>query len=366
MNPIVTPEIQEVMKAVHYRPAVSVIMPFEAKANLKTELAHSLKFAADKVEKELQENYPAEITSLMMHKLRNIISNLEPDVQKKSVAIYVSPVFEKVLYLGIAVEEKIIVDESFEIRDLVYCKKQMHKYLALLLSGKESRLYLCNSERFVKLVLDTPESIEAYKNDTPERVANFTDMSEQKEIVMEKFLHHIDKALDRVLRFYHLPLIVLGTDRTLGHFKKLTRHGEAVSTYVPGNYEEATFPELRQITEPHVISWKRERQNELLNRLEEAANKKELAVGITDVWREAMHQKGRLLVVEKNYMHAAQHGSSEDEIYKINEPVAQSLYIKDAVDDVIEKVLENGGDVEFVEEGFLKDFQHIALIQYYQ
>jgi hypothetical protein len=84
-----------------------------------------------------------------------------------------------------------------------------------------------------------------------------------------------------------------------------------------------------------------------------------------DVWREAMHQKGRLLVVEKNYMYAAQHGSKEDIIYKTVEPYNKFSYIKDAVDDVIEKVLENGGDVEFVDESVIKDYHHIALVQYY-
>jgi hypothetical protein len=365
MNPIVTPEIQEVMNAVHYRPAVSIIVPFEPKANQKTELTHSLKIAAGKVEKELQKNYPGEISLLVMQKLRNMISKLEADVHKKSIALYVSPVFEKVLYLDMAVEEKIIVDESFEIRDLLYCKKQLHKYLALLLSGKESRLYLGNSDRFVRMVLDTPESLVSYLNDTPERVANFSDSSEQKEIVMEKFLHHIDKALDRVLHAYHLPLFVLGTERIMGHFNKLTRHGGAVSKYVAGNYEGATLPELKDILEPHISALKKEKQKELLSLLEKAAGKKELAIGITDVWREATHQKGRLLVVEKNYMYAAQHGCTEDVIYKVDEPTDKSFYIKDAVDDVIEKVLANGGDVEFVDEGLLKDYQQIALVQYY-
>ena len=45
MNPVVTPEIIEVMEALHYRPAVSIIMPFEPKMSLKTELTHSLKTA---------------------------------------------------------------------------------------------------------------------------------------------------------------------------------------------------------------------------------------------------------------------------------------------------------------------------------
>ena len=365
MNPVVTPEIREVMEAVNYRPAVSIILPFEPKMSLKTELTHSLKTAADKVEQELLENYPDEMGMLVMQKLRAIITGLNINTHKKSIAIYVSPVFEKVLYLDIAVEEKIIVDESFEIRDLVYSKKQLHKYLVLLLSGKASRMYLGNSDTLVRIVSNTPESVYAYVNEVPERVANFSDMSERKEIVMDKFLHHIDNALDIILNAYHLPLFVLGTERIMGHFKKFTKHAGAVIKYVHGNYEEATVQELKEILEPHIADWKKVKEKDLLNQLEEAAGKKKLAVGMRDVWREAMSHKGRLLLVEKNYMYAALHGSSEEVIYKAVEPYNKFSYIKDAVDDVMEKVLENGGDVEFVDQDVLKDYHQIALVQYY-
>ncbi len=365
MNSVVTPEIREVMEAVHYRPAVSIIMPFEPKMNLQVKLTHSLKTAADKVELELQKNYPDEMSSIVMHKLRATIKELDLNTSKKSIAIYVSPVFKKVLYLDIAVEEKIIIDESFEIRDLVYSKKQMHKYLVLLLSGKVSRMYLGNSKNFVRIISDAPESVYAYMNDAPEKVANFSDMSERKEIVMEKFLHHIDKALDIILKSYHLPLFVLGTERIMGHFRNLTKHSGAVIQYVQGNYEEATVQELKEILEPFITDWKKVKQKDLLNQLEDAAGKKKLAIGMRDVWREAMNQKGRLLVVEKNYMYAAQHGGSEDVIYKATEPYSRFSYIKDAVDDVMVKVLENGGDVEFTDEGVLKDYHQIALVQYY-
>jgi len=365
MNPIVTPEIREVMEAVLYRPAISIIMPFEPKMSLKTELNHSLKIVADKIEKELLENYPDEIVMLVMQKLKAILNNLNFNTHKKSLAIYVSPVFEKVLYLDIAVEEKIIVDKSFEIRDLVYSKKQLHKYLVLLLSGKESRMYIGNSETFVRIVSNTPESVFAYMNDIPERVANFSDMSDRKEIVMNKFLHFIDNSLDIILNAYHLPLFVLGTKRILGHFKNLTKHAGVVIEYVQGNYEESTLPQLKEILNPYIADWKKVIQKDLLNQLEEAAGKKKLVFGMKDVWRDAMAKKGRLLMVEKNFMYAAQQGSSEDVIYKTIEPYNKFSYIKDAVDDVIEKVLENGGDVEFVDEDVLKDYHHIALVEYY-
>jgi hypothetical protein len=361
MNTIITPEIREVMEAIHYRPAVSIIMPFEPKMKPKAALVHSLQMAMDKVERQLTEQYPDEISRLVMQKLGTLIRGLNYGTYKKSVAVYVSPVFEKVLYLDISVEEKIIIDESFEIRDLVYSKKQLHKYLVLLLSSKESQVYLGNSNSFVRIVSNTPE----YIDDPPERVANFSDVSERRELLTDKFLHQIDRSLDIILNSYHLPLFVLGTEKITGHFKKLTKHGSAVVEYVHGNYEDETLPGLKEVLEPYINDWKKVQQKDLLNQMEEAAGKNKLAVGMRDVWREAMRKKGRLLLVEKNYTYAAERGSTDEIIYKAIEPYNRFSYIRDAVDDVIEKVLENGGDVEFVETGLLEDHHHIVLLQYY-
>jgi hypothetical protein len=364
MNTAISPEIKEIIDVVHYRPAVSVIMPFEPKMNLKTALLHSLKIAADKVELQLLDNYPGEMCTLMMQKLKNLINNLNFNTYKKSIAIFLSPVFEKVMYLDIAVEEKIIIDESFEIRDLVYSKKQAHKYLLLLLSNNESKIYLGNSDSFVPLILNTSKSADIL-NDVPDKVANFSDVNERKEILMHKFLHYIDNSLDIILNAYHLPLFVAGTERILGHFKKITKHHTAIIEYIQGNYEEASISNLKKILSPYISKWKKVKQKELLNILEEAAGKKKLAVGMKDVWHAAFNQMGRLLVVEKNYMYAAEHSDNKDLIYKAAAPYNKISIIKDAVDDVIERVLENGGDVEFAEKSVLKNYNHIALVQYY-
>jgi Bacterial archaeo-eukaryotic release factor family 3 len=365
MNPINTNEIREVMEAVHYRPAISIILPFEPKMSLKTEVAHALKIASDKAEAEVMSNYPGELGRLVIQKLNNIIRNLNYNTHKKSIAIYVSPVFEKVLYLDVPVEEKIIVDESFEIRDLVYSKKQLHKYLVLVLSGNESKIFLGNTTEFVRIASTTPDNVIAGIHDTPQRVANFSDMSEHKEIMMEKFLRHIDQSLDILLNAYPLPLFVMGAERISGHFKNITQHNAAVIDYVYGNYEETTIPQLKEKLAPYIADWKSVMEKDLLNHLEEAAGKKKLAIGIKEVWKEAMHNKGRLLVVEKNYMYAAQHGATEDIIYELADLHSSFSYIKDAVDDIIEKVLQSGGDVEFVDDGVLKEYNKIALIQYF-
>jgi len=361
---IAIPEIREVMEAVHYMPSISIIMPFDPKMGSKAEIKYALKLAADKVEREVKQDYPVEMANLVLQKLNAIYNNLNFNTHKKSIAIYVSPVFEKVLYLDILVEEKVIVDESFEIRDLVYSKKKLHKYLVLLLSGNEYKIFLGNSESFVRIVSNTPSTVSAYVNDIPEKTANFTDEEKRNEIIMEKFLRHIDNSLNIILNTYHLPLFVVGTKRTTGHFNKLTKHRTSVIDYIPGSYVDASIEELKKVLEPYVCDWEKILQKDILQQIEEAQNRKKLAIGIHEVWREAASHKGMLLVIEKGYMYPALRGT-KGVIYPLTEPYNKFSYIKDAVDDVIEKVLEYGGDVEFIEKGLLDNYQHIVLVTYY-
>lgn len=365
MNQAITPEISEVIHAVHYRPAVSIIMPFEPKMGAKAELTDQLKRATDKVEKEIRQNYPDDLGNLVIRKLRSIIKDLNFNTYKKSIAIYVSPVFEKVLYLDIPVEEKIIIDESFEIRDLVYAKKEIHKYLVMVLSSKSCKVFIGNTNTFIKVKSNVAGNVAAVMNDAPERVANFSDPSARKEMMVKKFLHTCDEGLSFLLKTYQLPVFLTGTTKTLGYFNEISKNKKSIVGSIHGNFEQATEDELRNLLKPHVNDWKKIRMQVLLNEMEKAADAGKLSGGMMDVWKQASQHKARLLIVEKNFMYAAQKGSDDDIIYEAIEPYNKFSYIKDAVDDVIEKVLESGGDVEFVDEGILKDRQHIALIKYY-
>ncbi|MBS1669063.1 MAG: hypothetical protein JST58_16930 [Bacteroidetes bacterium] len=365
MNPIVTKEIGEVMDAVHFNPELSLIIPFEPKMSKKAEMEYALKIALDKVERQLRERYSNEMGDLVIHKLRNIIKNLNYHTHKKSIAIYVSPVFEKILYLDLLVEEKIIIDGRFEIRDLIYCKKQVHKYLVLLLSNKEFKIFIGNTETFVRVLANTSESVYAYINEAPEKVANFSDTGERKEIVMEKFLHHIDDSLGHILNSYHLPVFVLGTKRIVGHFLKLTKYANKIVETVHGNYEEASIDELKNVLLPFVLDWKTLLQKNILNQLDEANDKNKLAVGMKEVWEAAMSQRGHLLVVEKNFMYPIQDENGNDPISWGDKPYYKFSYVKDAVDAIIEKVLANGGDIEFMDEGALSSYSRIALIKFF-
>jgi hypothetical protein len=129
---------------------------------------------------------------------------------------------------------------------MIYDNK--YKYLVLLLSAKEVHLYIYDKVHFGKIKLSTADSIEAYERDMPGRMGQFTDPSAHKEVLLNNFLHHIDLALGEVLNLYpKIPLFILGTKKTTGHFNQLTKHAKAVTEYIDGNYNESSMQELKEV-----------------------------------------------------------------------------------------------------------------------
>jgi len=226
-------------------------------------------------------------------------------------------------------------------------------------------MYLADSNAFVKIISDSPAAVDRHIHEVPESLINFYDISEQEKIIINKFLHHIDNTLSLVLDAYHLPLFILGTEGIVHQFKDLTKHSGAVIEYVCGSYEEAGIEQLKEILEPYTTNWKKVWQKNLSNQLREAAVNRKLAVGMSDVWHEAMKGNGRLLIIEKNFIYGAEHESIDDIIFKAVKQYDRFSYIKNTLDDVIEKVLESGGDVEFVDKEVVKDYHHIVMIKFY-
>ena len=360
-----SPDEKAVLDAVKYLPAISIIMPFEPKISLKADLEYRLKMVVGKVEKELMNNYPSEKALPVMNRLKELTGQINYNTHKKSIAIFLSPMVEKVFYLDIPVEEKIIIDESFEIRDLVCQKKQDVQYLVLMLSAKRSIMFLANGSEMKLVKSNVANEATHAEKGIPERVANFSDPEERAEMLLDKFLHHMDGDLTLMLKAYPLPVFVMGAERVLGHYKKLTKHEQDITAFIYGNYEDLPEPEIFKIVQPHVSDWRQVKQVDLLHQLEKAMGAKKMAYGIEEVWQAATHKNCRLLLVERNFMYPARQGAEPGIIYNEETPTNYPFYIKDAVDDVIQKVLENGGDVEFTDDGLLKDYERIALIQYY-
>lgn len=352
---------REQIASVQFQPFVSLVMPFTPVITLKKDLEYLLKSALGKIEATLNATYPSEKAMPVIFKLKNLVRNLNYNTHKKSIAIFISPVVEKVYYLDVFMEEKIVVDELFKIRDLVHCKKKGIEYLVLLLGNKTSKMYLGNNSKLVLIKSNTCNNDEVYQKESIEE--DNLNKDTKAEPVSNKFLVQMDQGLSLILDSYPLPLFTMGSQEVLARFKSITKNEKNIVQFIHGDYEDVSPVEISRVLDHFISHWEKVKLQHLLKQAEKAKMQNKLASGIREVLEAAMQNKGKLLILEKNFKDNVVKTENYKSFFKTDFVSNNLFFIKDEVDQILEQVFESGGDVEFVEEGALKNFDGIVLIE---
>lgn len=357
MQTNITPSIVRIEDKKRHWPAVSIIIPFEPVVRRKDELMQNLQKIMKRVEWELGTGYDDDLVDLVMMKLKVIISGLNFTTFKKSLAIYVSPVFEKVIYMDMTVEETVTINESFIIRDIVHAKKEIPAYFVLVLNRKWSIVYEGNGSRLVKIksngIGNTP-AVGSHRLKTREKD------EDTGEFFVKRFLRHSDEGLSILLSVMPRPVLVLGNKEILDSFKSLTVNNKSIVEYVEGSFSKVTEEGLFKEIGSYITDWDKIKIKHLYRQLEKAATEGKLVSGIRDVHRSVLHHRNRLLIVSKNFLH-------NPEITEVDQPGhAGSRFnkfscVQHIIDDIIERVVGNGGDVALVDEDVLGGQQIVLL-----
>ena len=361
---ITTQRIQRHRIATDFRfPSVSIFMPFNPKMEMKSKLAFSLSKITDKTITELKDKYPGEMSLLLIHKLRAIVKNLDFSTHRKSLAIFASPVFEKIYYLNIDLEETVIVNESLQIINLLFNRKQSKQFHILMLGEKESRIFLSDTNSSIKISSESLISKNIWRNCYRQNTGYLSNTSTENEVSGKTYLPCIDNSLASVLKHEILPVFVMGTESLIMQFKSTTKNNEAIIEYVTGDFEEHSLKDLKQYLETNTNDWQKIKQKNLLYRLKDAASKNKLAFGRKQVQQEVRNHQGWTLLIEKKYLYDVNLWQNSLLDFTILKTYNKFSCIKNSIDEVIEEVLKNGGNVELVPNGFLREYGQIALIK---
>lgn len=272
-------------------PSAAIVLPFELKMTPRGIWEPTLKPTLRKVEKELMAKCSSDRAMPLITKLQSLFNNLNTATHKRSIAVFVSPIVEKVMYMDMPVEEKVLVNTSFRVRDLTNCRKKGMEYLVLLLGTRQSKMYKSEGAGLRLIKANAPQNIEAFLNEAPEREADGPDSPGRREAMLNRFLHHMDTGLSFVLKAYPLPVFVLGDSRIAGHFSKITRNDKRIVAYIHKNCQEAGEQQLLNYMQPYIMDWQELRQQYALRQAEKAHNAGKLAMGLHEVGKMAKYKR---------------------------------------------------------------------------
>jgi hypothetical protein len=280
-----------------------------------------------------------------------------------------------VFHLPFEVKERVIIDKTFEVRDLLLASKTNFSYVVITISEKNVRVFSGFNHRISEMkIQEMPYNIDDVGGEGHSRIASFTSFSSARNISdaksylenkLEKYLREIDRVISGEPNLKKIPLVICGTDRITGHFKDITKNTKQILGYVHGNFDNASSVAISDKVNPLIKNKIETTQSEVLDKLESEMNKKKVVSGVRDVWNAAFNKRGRLLLVEKDFSVKAKTGKQPDKLITSGVQENDYHFISDAVDDIIEMVLKYGGDVAFVDNGKLDAHDRIAMIKYY-
>ena len=366
----------DLMLAEKGNPCVSIVVPTHQYSRERMQNPEIIEKSIQKAKNLLANSaWPQDKVRQLMVKFDSILENIDYLRLQEALAIFISPNILKIQLLPFAVKEKVMLGQSFEIRDMVYFDQFLKPYFLLAASKKRIRLFK-GSGRDLQEVINTDfpkEYIEEYEYAYPSlgstSSVSLTSFERDKSVVreqrMQTFLKQADIILNKYLKEDEL-LFVAGVEEVLSDFSEITRHKKNLAGKIPGNYDFDALHPLAEAAWNKVKDFVKASHQELLIKLRENFGKKLTVAGIRNVWRAANEGKGLTLFVEKDYQVIGYcESANKSELY-LTQPEGKHDTIIDAADEAIKIVKEKGGDVIIVENGELDNFLHIAMLLRYE
>lgn len=304
-----------------------------------------------------------EVAAVMKH-LNRQIERIDWAHTLDGLAVFASREVAETHYLPFPVKPRVVVDATFATRDLVFTLNRAPRYRVLVLTEKPTRLYDARTSVLTEYI-GSPFPMTHQGAGGASRLPGGpgVNRSTKRDEGHRKFFRKVDEALGTLQARDHQGLVVVGVDRHLAFFQEVTRDPDAIVGVLSGSHDNPNPAALGKLVWPIFKAGSSLQRMKALARLHQAVGTNRHASGIDQVWRAAHDKRVQTLLVQTDFEYPANVSESGDHLLPYTGQGAAA--VDDAVDEVIEQVLSNGGDVYFYEPGLLDQHQKIAAVLRY-
>jgi len=351
----------QLLQQIRNYPSVSITLPTHRTspsnrqdpirvANLVTEATNRL----------LQEFGKRDIQGLLA-RLDKLVSGIDYRYTLDGLALFVNKDFARAAILPFPLKERVVIDETFATRDLVFALNRTPRYWVLVLSEQPTRLFEGTRETLIEIKEDSfPMTHKGPGGETSLPGGFGVRKSAHRDERHRQFFRQVDAAFKPFSADDELPLAVVGVDRFISFFDEVSSHKGLIAATLQGSHDKTSAHELGKLVWPLVKGKLAEQRLGVFGDLEKAVSEQKYVSTVGEVWRMANQGRGRLLVVEEDFHFPARLDEKGEDLIAADDPAAPGV-MDDAVDEIIETVLQKQGQVVFVDNGSLEKHQRIAL-----
>ena len=297
---------------------------------------------ADSADHRLAGDVPDDTRRNVIDSIRALIGSSVAEKATKAIAVFASPHYSAVVRLADVTRDRVVIDNTFATRDLVADADRTALYRVIALSDHKTRVFIGDRARMVE---ERTETWPLHRDDDQSPV------TWARTVMTAVAAEHARQPL---------PTVVAGVNRTARDVAKASNI-DAIGI-IRGNHDRTSWVDLHNQAWPLVCDWLRTDKQRALGHLDTARGANRYACGVNEVWELAHDARVDLLVVEETYAFPAR--LSDGHLVAAVDIEAPDV-IDDAIDELIEIVLNNSGRVAILPDGNLADHDRLAAVLRY-
>jgi len=348
------------IKGLQANPAVTIYMNTNRTFPENNRDSINLKNLISEAEKRIIKEYGKKESIQIIKKLKDFASEIDHNYNLDSLIIFVSSDFLEFIRLPVKVKDNVIIDDKFATKPLIRSMLQTENYYIL-----------CISRKTIRLIEAINDSVVTEINDTsfPFQNESFIDSDDIKKAWASTYDNHakefFNKA-DKLFKHYHnknpKPVILAGDGRNISYYKEVADNKKIIIGYIEGNFDATKNHEIVKQAYSVIVKFIKDEQEKSIEEIAVAQKEQKLLVDLNDIYQAVRAGNGLKLFVEKNYFQPA---VIENDVITLKDDPSEPGVTDDIINEIIDLLIQSKGNIMFLENNQLKEYNKIALITRY-
>lgn len=306
-------------------------------------------------------------TAELVAKIHATADEIDHEHNQDGLILFASNEYLGVFKVPYRLPERVAIDDNFLTRDIVFAMNRTPLYWVLMLSEKPTRLYLARKSDLVEVrEYGFPQEFNGPGAGVAVQSGIGANPSQERDRALEKFMGNVDESLHEAVKEGPYPVVLVGLAQNLAAFRGASRNEKYIVAEVEGGHDSLSAHDLGQLVWPAAKEALRERRQEIFAQVEQAVGQNKYASDLNESWQAAQDGRVETMVVRES-LHLPAEVSADRRMLTLLETgkeEGENAYA-DAVDEMIEFVIQAGGKVVFVDDDELAEHDGLVMLTRY-
>ncbi|HCH26288.1 AOC03_06830 family ribosome hibernation factor [Psychrobacter celer] len=356
-------------------PAVSIFVKTHREHPANDQDPIALKNQLKVVEERLNSEYDKRTATAILDNIYAKTKELNHNYNLDTLAIFASTDDVKVIRMPIDTQERVVISDRFATRDLVRDMASAVHYYTVVLTREHARLIEASNDRVIR-EFDKDDDAQNNMENIPFPVENNgpyttgdggSDRSSNNESsYLKEFFNQVDKSVQELWGENKMPLVIVGDAKNIGYYKEVCDRPDNIIATVTNatNLEDGSAQHIVDSVQEAVEGYRSSLHQEALGEIDKARGASMLQTDLQEVYRSAYQGVGETLYVRRGYIQPAKIDEQAQTLSLAEDPAADGV-TDDAIGEIIEHVIHNGGKAVFMPQDIMGADQPIALVTRY-